>query len=190
MKTPRAQLTETPRSGRLDSTFRSGRQVPAWSRELNPGLVYFGIHCVCSTDGYGHEEVRRAPATVSRLSPFGNPPRHDLVWSGYSMFWRPACPQNVCPFRLQGRLRLHQWPESLWPRVRGETTGSPKYRTVGESQSVLIIINSMISPCTRTTAAALQVSVGCEVMVEEWREVSRLAYLSSFIARCAQILMS
>jgi hypothetical protein len=33
-------------------------------------------------------------------------------------------------------------------RVRGERTGSPKYRNLGESQSVLILINAIISPCT------------------------------------------
>jgi hypothetical protein len=34
-------------------------------------------------------------------------------------------------------------------RVRGEIMGSPKYRNIGDSQSVLAMINPIISPHTR-----------------------------------------
>jgi hypothetical protein len=46
-------------------------------------------------------------------------------------------------------------------RVRVEIMGSQKCRTVGESQSVLIMIDPIISTCTRTTMPLVLRSAPC-----------------------------
>jgi hypothetical protein len=131
--------------------------------DFNESLVE-RVKCLAGADESVFEEVYQ----VIQLTPGAE----EFVWALRTMGYKIAVVSGGFNRAPRTEATCGPNPDCVWERGRDEVSvssvccpqaavygcgggmmGSPKYRNVGESQSVLMMINPMISPPTRIESA-------------------------------------